>query len=281
MSRRQPSYRRPRRSRNNIFNGVRDPDQRISKNSFRFFTNAITASTTGGTVIVTELDLIPSNWGARGVAFADLYQKYRITALQVRFLFHPGYINTATQAIYMPGNISWHAGLYYGPKSTFTTPTTITQFIDLPHFISRNDSSPNGMIMRLDRSELLKYTNSKWFQTVATGSDDIEDTQLCLEIASVPYQSQIIAGAADMYVDMEVEFAGSVDPALIPLNKFARAVTEERKREEKEDFYVNIPASSHAVTPLSRDSLERTVSASQTLSDPTPVRLKRMQKGSM
>lgn len=238
-------------------NGSHDPDVEIFRTTFRINSSPYTASNTNGTVIVNELDLSPSNWGPRGVAFADLYQKYRIEAIQIRMRFHPGFTTTATQAMYMPGNCTWMAGIYYSSSSTFTAPTTISQMTDLPHMVWSQDCPPQSMLIKIGRKDLMKHLSSPWYQTAGTGADNLELIQLAFELAGVPYQNTTNAAAADVIIDMDVAFTGPVDPALIPAFRnhygldqpFQAKVTQrttvvdrkqlDRKDEEKKDDVLN------------------------------------------
>jgi len=196
-------------------------DQRITRIGIRVVALG-NASATIGTVTNTEIDLSPPNWGARGVAFADLYQKYRIVGLMVRARMHPGFSTTVQQALWMAGNTSWYMAIYYGPKSTFTAPTTVANFIDFPHLVFANDAPPGKLSMKVSREDLMAHINQDWLQTAATGETDPETIQLCLEILSIPFSGMTQAAQLEIVIDLDIEFTGSVDPALIPLRRQKR-----------------------------------------------------------
>lgn len=198
--------------------GSYDPDQRSIEANFRIFGAVNIASNTAGTVTLTEIDIAPSNWGARGIAFADLYQKFRIKHMQVSLSLHPGTYNVATVSMYMPGNCTWGMGVYYGPSNTFTAPATLTTFVDFPHFCHANDNR-SSLTMKIGSADMRKHTNFKWYQTASTGIDNIELIPLCVEIVNVPYLATTQPATADLFIDLCVEFTGSVDPALIPLQQ--------------------------------------------------------------
>jgi len=194
--------------------GPFDVTNRIVRESFRIFTTH-TASVTGGVLVNNETDMYPVNWGSRGVAFADLYQLYRIVDMKVSYHFHPAYSNGATVAMYQPGLTLWMAAIYYGPKSTFTAPTSTTQFVDFPHLTVTTDAK--SMVMIIPHRDLMARTRGQWYATAVTGGDDVETIQLTLEDISVTTNTVIVASIASIVIELEVEFTGAVDPALIPL----------------------------------------------------------------
>lgn len=216
----------------------KDPDQAVFNTTFRFNGTAA-ASNTALTPTITVLDYAPSAWGARGVAFADLYQKYRIVGFRARFHMHPAIqlstVATQTYGLWMPGNCSWYAGVYYGPSSTFTAPTTVANFLDFPHLTWRNDNHPGTMSLRVTRGDLKKHMKQPWLQTVLTGETNPDFTQICFMVLSLPRNGTSSAAAIDWIIDLDVEFTGSVDPALIPKIMFERYLSydEEEKKEVK------------------------------------------------
>lgn len=199
-----------------VFNGTRDEDQKVFRADFRLYAPPSSASNTAGALSFTEIDLSPPNWGARGIAFADLYSKYRIVGLQARLGPRPGLTTTATSAMYMPGNATWYMAIYYGPSTTFTAPVALTTFIDLPHLTWSNDRSTR-ILLRMSRSDCMRHLEHKWLQTASSGTGgQTETTQFCLEIVASTEAATTVQAAADLVIDFQVEFTGSVDPALIP-----------------------------------------------------------------
>jgi len=205
--------------------GTNDPDQSIFKTDFRVMNGSFTASNTAATFAITEVDLNPSAWGTRGVAFADLYEKYRIVDLQIDLLANPGLTTTATQAMYMPGNCNWYIGAYYSSSGTFTTPTTVAQFCDFPHFAWSTDQQPKTLRFHLGRRDLMKHMISPWLQTVSTGVTSIELCQLCISVASLTLHATTNPSTSSILLNYAVEFTGSVDPALIPGRVMKRYLT--------------------------------------------------------
>jgi len=210
------------RKRISTNDGSYDRDQKINTQTFRIFSAVTAASNTAATFVNTEIDLSPASWGSRGVAFADLFQTYRIVGLAVKLNLSPGMVTTATQAMYMPGNCFWLMGLYYGPSSTFTVPSSMTQMVDLPHQVNGMDNN-RFLSLTVNRGDLLRHTKQRWYQTAHTGvGSELEYTQLCLEIASSPFYTTTSAADANLVIDLVVQFSGSVDPADIPLRIFKR-----------------------------------------------------------
>lgn len=206
-----------------------DLDQQIVMTTFRLI-GSFASGTSGGSVTNSEIDLSPPNWGARGIAFADLYQKYRITYVNFRGWAFPGQNNTATQAVFMPGNCSYFVAAYYGPKSTFTAPSSITNFVDFPHLHWMTDGGRSVLNMEITERDLRSHQSIAWYQTAPTGSADPDNVQLCIELLNQPNLTTTSAAMMNFTIDLTVEFTGSVDPALIPSR--ARALRGETKQED-------------------------------------------------
>jgi len=204
-----------------------DRSDRIFTETFRFAPTAFTASLTAGTVTVTELNLNPPNWGTRGIAFADLYQNYRIVGLRINGKAHVGQ-NTTLQVL---GNTSWYIGVSLSPTSTFTVPSTVATFIDLPHVSWVQDFSPNNISLRLSRNQLMRHSFRPWYRTSSTGVTDQTDlTQVTLEVLSVPNFTLTSAPSLmELIIEFDVEFCDPIDPALIPSIIKQRLENEEKK----------------------------------------------------
>jgi hypothetical protein len=236
---------------------LKDVDEKIYVDTFRVY-GGYTSSTTGGTATVNETDLVPSQWGTRGVAMADLFRRYRITGIDIEFHFHPGFVNTATQAMYMPGNVSWFAAISYTSISTFTAPTTASHMVDFPHVAWSQDNSARIMRINLTRSDLKQHQTFNWYNTATTGSGANEYTQLALEVLSQPVANLTTASVLDMIINLRVEFTESVDPALIPSLMKSRYYEKWKEEEVKElkdckDFIV-LPSSSGATSVVPESS---------------------------
>jgi len=176
-----------------------DFDQRIVKESFRLFSTGA-SSTAADTVIISETDYNPTNFGGRGIAFADLYQFYRIVEFQAVMHFHPGINTTATTVLNYSGMTLWGMGVFYAPKSTYTAPTTSTEFVDLPHVVIGSDSG-GTLTCRLNRNDLLKHMPQKWCRTASTGVDDTLYTQFCFLVYN--RTTYAMAGGANARIVIE------------------------------------------------------------------------------
>jgi len=190
----------------------RDRSTKITKVTFRLAAASFTSSTTGGTVTVTETQIYPANFGARGLALSDLFQYYRIVGIRITGLAHPGFISVGTAA----GNTSWYLGVNLAPISTYTAPTTVSNFIDTPHMCIMQDFSPNRLMLTMNRRDLMRNMPQKWLKTVATGVNDEEYIQGAFTVLSVPNGTLTISSVLELTLEFDVEFAGPIDPALIP-----------------------------------------------------------------
>lgn len=190
-----------------------DPTERTRKETFRVAPTAISASITGGTITVTEFDayFVNTFMGARGMAFADLFQLYRIVGFRVK-----GFAHCASSGTANPGNTSWYIAVAFAPSSTYTAPATIGAFCDFPHMVWCADFSPNSLSLRIGRRELLSRMAFKWMKTVSTGSTDPEYKQFCMTVVSQPSNSVTIASVLDLIMEIDVEFASPIDPNLLP-----------------------------------------------------------------
>jgi len=189
-----------------------DRTDRIFRESFRINTGPYSSGTTAGVFGIQENDISPAAFGSRGIAFADLFSLYRVVGFRVVARPHPG----TTSVGWSPGNVSWYMGVIFAPKSTYTVASSITQFVDYPHYCWTQDYSPSVLSLSIGRKELLQRMQYKWLKTATTGATDPEVIQFNFSVATIPLNAMTVAGQLDGVVEYDVEFSSPIDPALIP-----------------------------------------------------------------
>jgi hypothetical protein len=122
------------------------------------------------------------------------------------------------------------------PKSTYTAPAGVTQFIDFPHLSWTQDTGVTTVNIRVGRRHLLSNMVSPWLKTTATGATDPETIQACLEIACQTITltgGLLVPAVIDVICDVTLEFQGPMDPALNPLKSKPRPSIDFEVVEEK------------------------------------------------
>jgi hypothetical protein len=204
------------------FNRGIDRSDQTFKTTFRLAPAAFISDTSAGTVTTTETSMVPSGFGARGVAFADLFQYYRIVGMRINGQAHMG----ANATYQMQGNCSWYLGVNLAPLSTYSAPTSVANFIDSPHIAWTQDFNPNSISLAMSRQQLLRQLPLKWLKTASTGVNDEELIQGTFTVISVPKLAVTIASILEIIVEYDVEFSGPIDPALIPQSQGGRRVVK-------------------------------------------------------
>jgi len=177
----------------------------------------ISGQHTGGaasnTTTISETDYQISTLGSRAVAFGDLFSYWRCVGLN--YVARSSAALKMTSDLTLRGQNTWFVAFPLLPKSTFTAPTTIAQFVDFPHL---NWNIDCGTIkVNIGRKELLSGMPYQWLKTTNTGSiPDDELIQFCHETANLTISAVDVSSILVEVITLDLEFAGAMDPALNP-----------------------------------------------------------------
>jgi len=189
-------------------------DMRPVTLSIRIFNQHTGGSTSNlFTGFETDYSIAGFNSG-RATAFADLFSFYRIVGLRYKAKMSTALLTSSSLTLI--GQNNWFVAFPLLPKSTFTAPTTVGQFVDFPYLHWDNDQ---GTIkFAISRKELLSGMPYKWLKTTTTGSiPDDEYIQMCHEVCNTTISAVTASSILTEVVDLDLEFAGAMDPALNPL----------------------------------------------------------------
>lgn len=209
-------------------------DMRPVKISVHLWANH-TNSSTANTAVLTSADISAVSLGPRAVAFADLFSYYRIVSVRIVGRANSPYVSTATTALVHPGDNQWYFAFPLLPKSTYQPPTTINQFCDFPNLFWGDDRVP--IKAHLNRNTLLSGLPYMWLKTTQTGSiPDDEFIQFSHNVWGQNLGANITASVMTEIWDVDIEFAGGMDPSLNPklepsyLRKDSFTLVDEKKK---------------------------------------------------
>jgi len=174
------------------------------------------------TLVITEVNLLPTNLGDRCGAYADMFMYWRLVKFHVRSDIQTGEHTTGGSASTQSKTLaeSYFHMLMFVPVSNadYVAPTTSVQLADFPEYAQANGIHPVNIKVR--RNGLIGSQMTKWL-SCGTTPDAILQSAGTFTYASISPTGVVDSSVATqrMLVEIEVEFKTPMDTALLPIRR--------------------------------------------------------------
>lgn len=190
----------------------------VTRQSFRFYTT-VGKVNTANTVVISEIPMTLAQFGSRAISFADMFAEWRMLGLRATGIATTDVQTTATQAVSFYG--SEQHGVCYSQLTLaeYTAPSTMPHLVDFPNFSWAPSWKPVHLTLR--SRDLVMDSPFKWLLTNTTGTTESSLTSggtLTIFTLSGPAGNTITVFSR-FVVEVDVEFKGPLDTAMLPLFK--------------------------------------------------------------
>lgn len=214
-------------------------NDKIVKLPFRLVTGT-SISKTAATVVVTELELKPSNMGDRVAAIALCFEYFRITKLRLKTyssVVGPVHYDSSTLNVNL-GVLEGYMATAYEPSDTSRTgaPTNLAGMSGAAVF---ETGSLYETYRQVVPRNVLLGTPVKWFDTTATGTppsgNQVQGLVWVYSYNNNPNDSTNGA-SVNVVIEGEIEFKGMISPSL----SFTKTIAGSKDEKDAQDDFVQV-----------------------------------------